>query len=106
LNRVTDHIDAHLAERLDMTQLAGLVGLSRNHFGHAFRQSMGMTLRDFILERRIVRAKALLQNRSISIAQIALAVGFANQSHFTAQFRRRTGVSPGRFRRGDAQLTA
>ncbi|QDK31738.1 hypothetical protein DM450_02825 [Sphingomonas sp. IC081] len=66
--------------------------------GGQFKVSTGTTLFRFILERRIGRAKELLLDREIPIAEVALRAGFADQSHFTVNFRKLTGTTPARFR--------
>jgi AraC-like DNA-binding protein len=76
-----------------------LAGLSAKHFARAFRQSTGVPPHRWLIEKRIERAKALLLGGGLSLAEIALACGFADQSHFTAAFRRGTGITPGAYRR-------
>ncbi len=71
---------------------------SPGYFGEAFKASTGLTPFRFILERRVRRAKELLLDRDIPIAEVALRVGFANQSHFTVNFKKLTGKTPSRFR--------
>jgi AraC family transcriptional regulator len=80
--------------------LAGLVGLSVYNLCRQFKQTMGITPYQYIQQLRTERAKALLALRrnSISIAEIALATGFYSHSHFTAVFRRVTGMSPREYR--------
>jgi AraC-like DNA-binding protein len=63
------------------------------------RQATGTTPYRYILNARIERAKIILATRTLSIAQVALAVGFSSQSHFSAAFRKHTGMSPRRFER-------
>jgi AraC family transcriptional regulator len=76
-----------------------LGGLSPNHFGEAFKVSVGMPPHRFLMEQRVRRATALLREEENSIAEIAQAVGFSSQSHLTVNFRRVTGLTPGQFRR-------
>jgi AraC family transcriptional regulator len=99
LRRVAEFIDAHLEQDLMLDDLAALVDLSPKHFARAFRQSTGAPPHRWLIERRIERAKALLSLGDDSLAHIALACGFADQSHFTAAFRKCVGVTPGCFRR-------
>jgi AraC family transcriptional regulator len=89
----------HAAEDLALEELAALVSLSAKHFARAFRQSTGMPPHRWLIERRIDRAKALLTEAGLNLAEIALACGFADQSHFTATFRKIVGATPGSFRR-------
>jgi AraC family transcriptional regulator len=98
LNRVCDHLEAHLAHDVGLSTLADLVGLSPKHFARAFKQSTGTPPHQWLIARRIERASSLLRSTSQTLAEVALNCGFADQSHFTATFRRVIGSSPGRFR--------
>ena len=98
LRRVLAHINAHLTERIELSDLAALAGLSRHHFGAAFKQSIGLAPHHYILERRLERARDLLQEQGRSIASIAAAAGFSSQSHLTVRFARWAGTTPGRYR--------
>jgi len=99
MRRVLDYIDAHLSDELGLAELAAIAGLSPNHFGEAFKTSVGKSPHRFVMERRIGHAMALLRNDERSIAEIAQAAGFSNQSRLTQNFRRVTGLTPGQFRR-------
>lgn len=98
LRRVTDYIEAHLAEDISLRDLAAVAELSTHHFGEAFKASTGISPHRYLIERRIHRAKELLLGADHSIVEIALAVGFASHSHFTGNFRKLTGTTPSRFR--------
>ncbi len=99
LRRVTDFMTEHAAEDLALEELAALVSLSAKHFARAFRQSTGVPPHRWLIERRIDRAKALLAEGDLNLAETALACGFADQSHFTAAFRKLVGMTPGSYRR-------
>jgi AraC family transcriptional regulator len=71
-----------------------VAGIGYFHFFKAFRQSMGVSPNQYLLERRVERAKALLARTELSIADIALRVGFSRQSHFATTFRRLAGTTP------------
>ncbi len=98
LSRVIGYIDAHLEADMGLRDLAAVAEVSPGYFGEQFKVSTGLTPFRFILERRIARAKELLLNRDVPIAEIALRAGFANQSHFTVNFRKLAGTTPARFR--------
>lgn len=98
LRRVTDYIEAHLAEDISLSGLAAVAGLSTHHFGEAFKASTGTSPHRHLIERRIHRAKELLLGTNHSIVEIALAAGFASHSHLTGNFRKLTGTTPSRFR--------
>jgi AraC-like DNA-binding protein len=99
VRRVTEHIEAHLAERISLAELAQLVGTSQSHFSHAFKATTGLPPHRWQLEARIRQSQALLSRRRSSVADVALATGFADQSHFTRVFRRVVGETPANWRR-------
>ncbi len=95
-------IDHHLSDeeegRVALRAVARAVRMSYFHFSRAFKQSMGMTATNYIAERRIERAKKMLEETELSISEIALRAGFSSQSHFTTAFRRLAGATPKVFR--------
>jgi AraC family transcriptional regulator len=99
LDRVIDHIEAHLADPIKVDILARLAGLSASQFTRAFRRSTGVPPHRWHLNARIRRAQQLIRDTNQPLAEIALAIGFADQSHFANTFSRWMGVSPGVWRR-------
>lgn len=99
LRRVSEYVAAHLGEALSLDSLAAHAGLSVHHFARAFRASMGMPPHRYVLEQRIRKAARLLEDSEQSLADIALAVGFADHSHFSRSFHGLAGVTPSQFRR-------
>ncbi|MGH7074542.1 MAG: helix-turn-helix domain-containing protein [Stellaceae bacterium] len=99
LRRVIEYIDANIASELTLPELARVAGLSAHHFGQAFKATTGRPPHQYVIEKRIHRARELLRDGRISIAEIAQTVGFSSQSHLTINFRRVIGVTPARFRR-------
>jgi len=95
-------IDHHLSDeeegRVALRAVASYVRMSYFHFSRAFKQSMGMTATNYIAERRIERAKKMLEETELPISEIALRSGFSSQSHFTTAFRRLAGATPKAFR--------
>jgi AraC family transcriptional regulator len=98
LKRVDDAIEARLHEPLTVAELAGELGLSPGFFGRAFKIAVGRTPHDYIVDRRVSRARGLIALASLPLADIAVASGFSSQAHMTTQFRQRLGVTPGQFR--------
>ncbi len=98
LRRVIEYIETHLADDLSIATLASVADRSLHHFSEAFRQSTGVPPHQFVLIRRIERAKVLLISTDMTITEIAFAVGYSSQSHFALKFRDLTGVTPQRFR--------
>jgi AraC family transcriptional regulator len=102
LRKAVALIDHHLSEeeegRVALRTIARAVRMSYFHFSRAFKQSMGMTATTYIAERRIERAKKMLEETELPISEIALRSGFSSQSHFTTAFRRLAGATPKAFR--------
>ena len=98
--RVAEFIEEHLADEVRLNALAELVDLSPYHFARAFKQSFGVPPHRYHVSRRIERAKELLAAPSSSVTDVALAVGFAETSSFSAAFRKTTGYAPSEYRRG------
>lgn len=92
------HIETHLGTRMTNAGLAGLCHFSEDHFVRLFRQHLGQTPAQYILDRRIATATNQLAFTTDSIEQIAANLGFANRYHFTKMFSRRMGVSPAAYR--------
>ena len=101
LRRVIDYMEAHLPDRVDLAQLAQLVGLSTSHFSRAFKASTGMAPYQWQLNARIQRAQTQLINTDASLDQVAEANGFADAVHFGRRFRQLTGAAPATWRRAN-----
>lgn len=94
LRRVQEFINAKLEEDLSLAEIAEIAELSQFHFARAFRKSTGKTPQQYLMERRIERAKELLARENLPIVEISLQTGFKNQSHFTTIFRKLTKYTP------------
>ena len=97
--QVLDFIEAHLDTDIRLEDLAQIAGISKFYFCRLFKQIMQIPPHQYIIRRRIERAKELLKHSELTTVEIALACGFAHQSHLTRHFRRIVGISPQKFRR-------
>jgi AraC family transcriptional regulator len=98
LNQVLDYIDATLDTGIKLADLAGVLGMSPFHFSRMFKQSLGISPHQYLIQQRVERAKHLLQDSDRPLIEIALACGFNSHSHLSKQFRQVTGITPKLFR--------
>lgn len=98
LSRVVEFIDAHLSDDLSLREIADVTGMSPSHFLSLFKRATGLAPHQYLIGRRIERARTLLIETRLSIADIAVQTGFADQSHLTRMMRRYTGLTPRRLR--------
>jgi len=94
LSLVKEYIHNHLQQDLRLDEIAAIAQLSPYYFLRLFKQSMGITPHQYILQCRLNQAKHLLQHSNLSIAEIAARTGFCDQSHLTRYFKRIMGVTP------------
>ncbi|SFH57525.1 helix-turn-helix domain-containing protein [Planctomicrobium piriforme] len=97
IQRVVDYIETHLGGELTRSQLATIAGVSECHFSRLFTQSVGVSVKQFVLRRRVEQAKSLLRqfaSQELPLSQVAAQVGFCHKSRFCEEFRRQVGVSP------------
>jgi AraC family transcriptional regulator len=94
LRQLIGYIHRHIDSEIKLTTLAEMAGISQYYFCQLFKQSLGISPYQYVLQLRVERAKQLLKSQKMTICDIALACGFANQSHFTKHFRKLTGTTP------------
>jgi len=99
LRRIDAFIDAGIGGPLPLAAIADVAGLSPPHFTRLFRKALGCTPHQYVLGKRVQRARSCLERSDTAIASIALATGFASQSHMNAVFRKMCGLTPGALRR-------
>jgi AraC family transcriptional regulator len=99
LARLIARVEDSLASPPSLDDRAVESGLSTGHFARKFRRSCGMSLGQFILQRRVRRALDRIRTSTTPLCTLALDLGFDSQSHFTRVFRGLTGMTPGRLRR-------
>ncbi len=98
LRRVVEHIEARLADKISVQELAEVAGLSTAHFSRAFRQATGEAPHHFILTRRIRLVRELLREFALDLATVAVRAGFSSHAHMTSAFQRLTGLTPAAYR--------
>ena len=98
LRRVLDYLDAHLSEDVKLADLSQLLAMSPFHFSRLFKQSLGISPHQYLIQQRVERAKQLLKQTDQAIAAIAFDCGFSSHSHLTKQFRHLTGTTPKAYR--------
>lgn len=84
--------------QIALKQLAGIASMSMTAFATAMKETTGLTPYKYVLSRRISQARDLVENTSLSLAEIAFRCGFSSQSHMTDVFRAKLGATPGRLR--------
>ena len=95
---VRQHIESNLEKKIPVEELAAMAGLSATHFSRAFKHSVGVAPHHYLTQQRVDKAAQLLVETTHTLAQIAQAVGFSDQSHFTRCFIRLTGSTPSAYR--------
>ena len=98
LRSIKEYIDVHLEKNLSIKELASHLGISPSYFARSFRNSVGLAPHAYVMRRRLLRAQELLASTELPLIDIALATGFADQSHFSRRFHDMTGVPPRAFR--------
>lgn len=94
LKQVIGYIEDNLSSDLSLRQIAAVAGLSASHCNAAFRRAMGQPIHRYVIERRVERARMLVESGELSISQAALETGFTHQSHLAYHMKRMLGVSP------------
>jgi len=98
LRQILDYIDARIDQEIKLADLAQLLDMSQFHFSRLFKQSVGVSPYQYLLQQRVERAKQLLKNTDRLITDIALICGFNSHSHLSKQFKQLTGMTPKSYR--------
>lgn len=102
LQQAIDYIHSHFVgeasrnknQNLSLAELASVINISPTYFASLFKQAMGISPHQYVIQQRVEQAKLMLSKTDLSIADIASKVGFSSQSHLTQQFKRLTGMTP------------
>lgn len=108
LKRVRELLETSHPDAPGLARLASVAGVHPVHLSREFHRHYRMTIGEYIRRRRVEHASELLSNSDLSLAEIASACGFSDQSHFCALFKKHSGLTPAKFRKlaGDAPLEA
>jgi AraC family transcriptional regulator len=98
LRVVAEYIEEHLDAGPSLDQMAAVARLSPYHFARQFKTATGLPPHQYVIMRRVERAKQLLQSGDLSLAEVAAHAGFSGQSVFCHHFKRLLGVTPRQFR--------
>jgi AraC family transcriptional regulator len=99
VRNLRDFVELELHHEIKLDNMAAVCGLNTEYFMRLFKATLGVSPYQYVIGRRVERAKALLCENGESLAEIAVACGFSHQEHMSRMFRRLTGVTPGRYRR-------
>ncbi len=99
LQKASAYINEHLGEDLSISAIAEELEMSQYYFSRLFKQSMGRSPYQYVVQQRIKRAKYLLRTTPLSVAAIAQQVGFSHQNQLAIQFRKLTGTTPSNYRK-------
>jgi AraC family transcriptional regulator len=102
LDRATDYINDNLPKKLRLEEIAGAAHMSPHHFARSFKEATGLSPHQYVIQQRVQRAKTLLLNTDLTVAEVAMEVGFSNSSHLAHHVRRLLDVTPGALRREGA----
>ncbi|HEY3851284.1 MAG TPA: AraC family transcriptional regulator [Steroidobacteraceae bacterium] len=97
--KVLDYIDRHIASRVPVADLCALVGRSEAHFSRSFKGTFGRSPHAIVIRRRVELAAKYMLQTDMSLSDIALGCGFADQAHLCKRFRAVTGETPAAWRR-------
>lgn len=106
LRRAKEYIEANCLRNIRLKELADLIGLSQAYFSHAFKASTGMPPHRWHLQARVAKVQELLSARDVSLTEVAVLAGFADQAHFTRVFKAVVGVTPATWLRNCNKLQA
>jgi len=104
VNTTAQYLSDHLSDAPSQKRLAQLIGINEKRLTHAFRTLLGKTVHDYLRDQRMEQARILLQDRTLSVAEIADQLGFSSPANFASAFRRQLGCSPVAFRKHITKL--
>ena len=100
LSKVHEYVEAHLDRNMSLSELADTAAMSPYYFARLYKQATGISPHQYVIQRRIERAKELLRDPGISVFEVGVRVGYLDPKHFRDMFRRETRITPSEFRSG------
>lgn len=98
VQQAIDYIHTHLDRDLSLVEIAEVINISPTYFASLFKRAIGTSPHQYVIQQRVEKAKEMLLKTDVTIADVALQVGFSSQSHLTQQFKRITGMTPKQIR--------
>lgn len=101
VTRALRYIEYNFSNGITTAEIADALHISRYHLCHIFKKKTGLTLTEYLLDKRLAAADAMLADRSLSISDISARAGFSSESYFISKYKSRYGISPGKKRSAD-----
>lgn len=98
MKRLEEYLEANIEQRISLDDMAAVVGLSKMHFAAQFRAATGFRPHEYLMFRRIERAKVIMTATNRPLVEVAFSVGFNAQAHFSTVFKRFTGKAPAQWK--------
>lgn len=100
LKKLRDFADSRMHQQLSVPEMARAIGVGTQRLTRELKEATGLSPHQYVIRLRVERARQLLKDPKVALAEIAFGLGFSSQSHFTAVFRRHVGVTPKVYRTG------
>ena len=99
ISRVKEYLDNHYCTAISRNDLADVVYLNPNYLSRLFKREMNTSINSYLIDKRIDKAKSLLEHSDMPVHAVSMEVGYNNFSYFTKLFREKTGQTPNEYRK-------